>query len=672
MKWRNVLLILIFVGNASAADTILTDKWVFNTTGSVMHAYPLNLNDNPSMEVVVDSVVLTSFGSGGKIFGLDWDGTELWHYNMRGSITGLAVSDFKDDKGEILAGALTGAVSLNRDKSANWRYSAARTNVVSVFLEDLDGNGRGDAVLGTTSWSGNSVLIFNDAGEQVGKLGLQKFLYPYATAASDLDGDGVKEVAVGFTGFSRNTVSESYDLGFTRPSTVKVMNLSGDEIWSFATVGGVRSLAAADVTGNGLKEFIVGSNRRVYLVDRRGKQLWDYSTKDLVYDVAAEDLDGDGKMEVIVASDSIYVFKSDGSLFWNSKKYQGVYALETADLDDDGVPEVLAGTTRILVYDNKGNLLWSSADMRQVADITYTDLDVDGYLEVLVSATDGTLRVFDSEPFAKRKKAAKFMSEAKKAYNSGDYKGTKEAGLAAKKLYYEVAELGKSNEADALVDKAASHEEADLYYNDSVTAFEDSDYERSGELASRASAIYSEIKDNLAMADALKIYEASEFLPAAKGNYSVALELEKAEEYVNASEHARRALNAYSRLNYSLLYSETEELVVRLEKYAEGEEYYLTAQKLYTQNEFSNASVHLERAKEIYTELSYGKGLVRVEDLKEKISDTGTLKRMFLVGGVGLVVILLIGVILIALVLYLLVSKKKKKEGLSDLNQEST
>jgi tetratricopeptide (TPR) repeat protein len=237
-------------------------------------------------------------------------------------------------------------------------------------------------------------------------------------------------------------------------------------------------------------------------------------------------------------------------------------------------------------------------------------------------------------------------------------------------MFQELGDAKKTGEADALAINSKDHAEADAYYNDSAAAYAAGEYAKALELAGKASSLYSRLKDAQALSEVRGIYEGSRIKPNAEGNYSKALELASLGDFANASNHARTAFAAYNQLNETELAAKAENLSLSFEKRLEADEYYGKAEELYTEKRFSEASVYLNEAKEIYASLDQEDGLKNVEDLEAKIGDTGTVKKVFVLSGVGLVIIFLIGLILVALFVYLRLSKNEKKDKKSDLNQE--
>lgn len=95
-----------------------------------------------------------------------------------------------------------------------------------------------------------------------------------------------------------NHVCEFLNRGGRGWQDAALMNHAGAVVWSYG--GGVNDMAAGDLDGDGIVEFVVGFNGSggVHLLDRTGRKLREHSDGN-VWHVEVTDTDGDGKPEIV-------------------------------------------------------------------------------------------------------------------------------------------------------------------------------------------------------------------------------------------------------------------------------------------------------------------------------------------------------------------------------------
>jgi peroxiredoxin len=104
-------------------------------------------------------------------------------------------------------------------------------------------------------------------------------------------------LAPGVTGF---LTSESWS------SSVVATNSDGTKRWEIAGRNGVNDISAADLTGDGVDETIIGHNigGGLAVYSSEGRPLWSHPALGTVGHVAAGDTDGDGTPEVVATSEA--------------------------------------------------------------------------------------------------------------------------------------------------------------------------------------------------------------------------------------------------------------------------------------------------------------------------------------------------------------------------------
>jgi len=198
--------------------------------------------------------------------------------------------------------------------------------------------------------------------------------------------------------------------------TARVLG-SGETLDFFPGFGGEVRTATADVTGDGVADFIGGAGPgggpRVAVIDgRTHARIADFLAFEVTFTggvfVAAADLDGDGHAEIVVTPDQgggpvVAIFNSDGSerrrfLGIQDDAFRGGARVALGDVNADGTPDLLVsagflGGPRIGLFD--GRTLGAPEPIRLVPDffafeesvrngafVAVGDVDADGYADL--------------------------------------------------------------------------------------------------------------------------------------------------------------------------------------------------------------------------------------------------------------------------------------------------
>ncbi len=206
--------------------------------------------------------------------------------------------------------------------------------------------------------------------------------------------------------------------------TVTAVTADGDVAWSHrmkAARGSERrvaSMAAGDVTGDGLDEIAVGSESwSTYLLGHDGSLLWErpaYAHMITCLDMA--DINGDGRAEVLVGTNyyTISAFDAAGKVLLGHYAQPVFRRLLTADLDGAGRPTIIAANdAHVLALDidvgkaepwtyTKGGSMPRSAVERfrfstgdDVRALAVADVNGDGQPEVLAGSESGFAYCFE-------------------------------------------------------------------------------------------------------------------------------------------------------------------------------------------------------------------------------------------------------------------------------------
>jgi peroxiredoxin len=97
--------------------------------------------------------------------------------------------------------------------------------------------------------------------------------------------------------------------------SIKASNGAGESLWDYPAGDGIDDVWAADLTGDGVDEIVIGYNggTGVHLLDQKGKLLWKNTDIGNVWHVTAGDFNNDGRADVVTTSAAGDVHVFDGS-----------------------------------------------------------------------------------------------------------------------------------------------------------------------------------------------------------------------------------------------------------------------------------------------------------------------------------------------------------------------
>lgn len=227
-----------------------------------------------------------------------------------------------------------------------------------------------------TEWS----YTFDTGGGAVGT--------PMTGQLTDDDADGV----LGSAGDIPDVAVANWWWTGTGATLAVLTGSGGGEWFSVPGLSYSRSMAVADVTGDGWSEILFyAGDDTVQAVDTTGAPVWGSATYEfsLGEQLTVADLDGDGVAEVI--ADRLILDGRDGSqrALLGGATWHGIYrSPAVGDLDRDGAMEIVLGPD---VFDADGNLLWSISIPGTASTcfgaLVQADTDPEG--EVVFVADDG-------------------------------------------------------------------------------------------------------------------------------------------------------------------------------------------------------------------------------------------------------------------------------------------
>lgn len=316
--------------------------------------------------------------------------------------TGVELVQARGDRHpELLVTTVDGDVYLldGRRGTVLWhrvlRNEWGRVPINGFALLDADDDAVPDLAL-----SGVAAVLSGRTGEQLWTPQLPRA--PYWTVGAQLDGQGGRDVVM--------VVEPVRAIGQDPPRAEEVFAYRGDGtlLWAVRPPVPAGSVAAADLTGDGRDEVLVGDvEGGVSALDgATGRLLWRTVVgQGAIRALTVGDADRDGRPEVYAGAGvypEIVALGPDGARRWTVEAADQVSRLELADLDGDGADELVAtqsqpqdqryGGLRV-VDPRRGTTRWSVDTGAGVLDLA----PVRSGSRTLLAAgtTDGLLRILD-------------------------------------------------------------------------------------------------------------------------------------------------------------------------------------------------------------------------------------------------------------------------------------
>ncbi len=290
--------------------------------------------------------------------------------------------------------------ALSADMTANFSakrlaFGTGNLDPLGIASGDLNGDGKLDVVVATTTGSNIHVLLGNGDGTLQPEVAYQADSNPADVVIADFDGDGKKDVASAnifgsnvsiFIGNGDGTLKPrvNYPLG-SQPSKLSVSDFNNDGKIDLAVLGSPNTLSI--LLGNGNGTFQTAINRSIATA---------------VSSVLPADLNGDGKSDLVLLGfpDKILVLigRGDGT-FDDPVSYTAaneVVKATLADLNSDGKLDVavasrIPNVITILLGNGDGTFqtgIKSSISMTP-ADIISHDFDGNGKPDLVVAGDSG-------------------------------------------------------------------------------------------------------------------------------------------------------------------------------------------------------------------------------------------------------------------------------------------
>lgn len=275
---------------------------------------------------------------------------------------------------------------------------------LALALADVDGDGDPDMVTGNCCQT-NRLFLNNGAGTFTD---VTTTHFPttfggvntFSVALEDLDGDGDRDALIGNAG--------TQDRLYLNNGTGHFINATSARLP--ASTHDTRALAVADVDGDGDRDILIGgASTLLYLNDGAGffadvtaLQLPPDAAFVFALDLALADVDEDGDADALIGAcdrpDRLYLNDGTGhfvdvTALPLASGLDEIRALAAADVDGDGDRDLLLGNygqqDRLYLNDGAGNFADGTddglpADMQSASSLTLVDVDGDGDRDALI------------------------------------------------------------------------------------------------------------------------------------------------------------------------------------------------------------------------------------------------------------------------------------------------
>jgi len=314
-------------------------RWEQELPAAALCVDAYDLNNDGKGEVVVG-------GKDHKLYCFNHAGDELWVVEtpadpftpdrepMQGEVKVVRCADIDGDgDGEIVLGSSNWfAYAYDHQGKLLWTALNWAHQPTSIAFASL-GNDRLAALIGTTYCAAN---VFDPDGKAVRSLSVGYHGAAMSTAAGDMDGNGQPELIAG-----------------SRVGGLHCEELGTDKSWTRFMGAEVGCLALADLNGDGKLELIAGSkNFHLLVTDAEGVVLWSLNVGDAILDLAVADVNADGALEIVVATEGgmIRGVSSNGEVLSTFRTGGNVTKVAVGDLAGDGRMRIVAGCDDGFVY----------------------------------------------------------------------------------------------------------------------------------------------------------------------------------------------------------------------------------------------------------------------------------------------------------------------------------
>ncbi len=551
---------------------------------------------------------------------------EAWSIDLGGDL--LEVRDVEGNGSlEITVGLFSEqgsyAYLLDNNGVLIWRNKISviwpQNSPNALVVDDVDGNGYTEIVVGSvveaktcsfgmSPYASPVFVLERNPNLQNNQLKWVHRDYGYSVSldAADLGGDDSLEIISG-----------------TRDGAVYALNSDGTLRWKYTAEGTVGAVHASDLNRDGVPEIIAGSFNYVHALKNTGARMWRYNPGDTVVAVYGEDINRDGLKEVLAVSedDQVTALSAAGKLMWNTTVRVVKPTVTAGDLDGDNTPEVfVAAADTVYALDHMGRLKWTHEVGYPIVELAAADL-WEGETNLIVLGARKITAYRINQDYLRDLTADDNLQKALAHYASGNFSKARNHALAAQEIYAELNDTEQVRKARELSNTSVKYVQADKLMVQARRNYTAGDYPATRELAAEAHLIYLSLDDTVNAAAATDLVDDAIDQITAQGYYQQALEYNRAEDYVEGSIYALKALEMYRTLEDEANILKAEKLVNNTVEYRSANNNYDQALRLYQQENYEAAKEHATSAKQSYAIVGDSGRITAADTLLSRIEE---------------------------------------------------
>ncbi|VVB52483.1 Repeat domain in Vibrio, Colwellia, Bradyrhizobium and Shewanella [uncultured archaeon] len=393
----------------------------------------------------------------------------------------------------------------------------------------------------------------------------------------------------------------------------------------------VRSVLAADINGDGVAEFLAGTEAgTLYAYNNSNGFTWSQAVGGSVRVLSAADLTKDDGQEIVAGTSNgqLALFTSKGKLIWQTRLPGVISSLTIQDIDGNEITDIVVGCGDgyIYVYDGLGNLAWKFYTGSPIHRLITGDFNENGYADIII-ATKGNITMYEvNNLYVQREQANTFYDKAIEYSNAQDYVVALIYAQRARSIYERIGLTENLPKTDILIKsitedlKSEKKLSGEYNYEHALNYFSQNDYRTSQTYAQRALSIFTEIGDTdgqnkvnrllSQIDDELRLFRKTE----ADGLYSRALSYNSFSNYSGAVILSRKARDIYDEINETNGSITCNALIGQI-----GDTFYLKALQNYNLTDYQTALFYANQSYSLYVEVQYWPQSGKAEALMKDI-----------------------------------------------------